>query len=594
MPLRFALLTLLVLINSWGQLKNDLVAPIADTILFNGKILTMNATDSVVQAIAIRQGKVMAVGSREAILRFSNTSTKLIDLQGRTATPGLIDSHLHFASVEPIYSINLSTIHNVPDALNALRQRASVAKAGEWILGQGWDEGKLAERRYLLASDLDKAAPNNPVWLTHTTGHYGVANTAALRLAHITDKTPDPTAGTIDRDAAGRPTGVLKEEAAMSLVTGLIPEYSRAQMRDGYLTMMANLNQEGITAIKDPGMEANNWSIYEELRNQGKLTIHLFALWRGGTALAQTQDALRHILSLPRPTDKASLQQDDRLISGGVKLFMDGSGGARTAWMTSDWNKNFTGVDKGNRGYPLTDPQTYRQQVAMIHNAGVHVGTHAIGDQAIDWVVDTYAQVLADKPTSGLRHSIIHANIPSDHAIAVMAQLEHQYDAGYPEAQAEFMYWIGDTYAGNFGAQRCLRLMPFQTYLHHSIQWGGGSDFPVTPFAPRLGIWSSMLRETLNGTYGRQPFGTAEAVDIHAAMRSYTTWAAHQLFLEDHIGSLETGKDADIAIWDRDPYTVAPAEIKDMKCEMTLFQGRIVYDGGSRHTAQAGSSFTAR
>jgi hypothetical protein len=154
---------------------------------------------------------------------------------------------------------------------------------------------------------------------------------------------------------------------------------------------------------------------------------------------------LQHILSLSRPTDKAALQKDDRLISGGVKLFMDGSGGARTAWMKADWNKNFTGIDAGNRGFPLTDPQVYRQQVELIHKSGIHVGTHAIGDQAIDWVVDTYAKVLAETPTKGLRHSIIHANIPTDHALDTMAELERNFDAGYPEAQAEFMYWIGDT-----------------------------------------------------------------------------------------------------------------------------------------------------
>jgi predicted amidohydrolase YtcJ len=158
-----------------------------------------------------------------------------------------------------------------------------------------------------------------------------------------------------------------------------------------------------------------------------------------------------------------------------------------------------------------------------------------------------------------------------------MAAMESQYDAGYPEAQGEFMYWIGDTYAGNFGPERCLRLMPFHTYLERGIHWAGGSDYPVTPFPPRLGIWASLARQTLNGTYGKQPFGTAEAVDIHSVLRSYTSWAARQLFLEKRIGSIETGKDADIAIWDRDPYTVPTSQVKDMKCMMTLFQGRVVY-----------------
>ena len=264
---------------------------------------------------------------------------------------------------------------------------------------------------------------------------------------------------------------------------------------------------------------------------------------------------------------------------------MDCSGGARTAWLYTDWNKNLTDIDTGNRGYPLTDPEIYRQQVRLIHNAGIHVGTHAIGDRAIDWVVDTYAEVLKEKPTKGLRHSIIHANIPTDHAIQTMAALEKQYDAGYPEPQAEFMYWIGDTYAGNFGTARSLRLMPFRTYLKEGVRWAGGSDYPVTPFPARLGLWASVARETLNGNFGKQPFGTAEAVDIHTALRSYTVWAAHQLFLDSRTGSIEAGKEADIAIWDRDPYTIPADQIKTMKCKMTLFQGRIVYqDDDSRET----------
>jgi len=152
----------------------------------------------------------------------------------------------------------------------------------------------------------------------------------------------------------------------------------------------------------------------------------------------------------------------------------------------------------------------------LFHQAGVHVGTHAIGDRAIDWVVDTYAEVLKEKPTRGLRHSIIHCNLPTDHAIAVMASLQKQYDAGYPEAQAPFMWWIGDTYAGNFGPQRSQRLEPFKTWLAKGVQWGGGSDYDVTPFPARYGIWASIERETLKGVYGKNPFGTAEAIDVCA------------------------------------------------------------------------------
>jgi predicted amidohydrolase YtcJ len=546
----------------------------ADTILINGKIITADANDSIAEAVAIKSGKILTVGSKAAVLRTRGPATHVIDLHGRTATPGLIDTHLHFQEVDAIYAIELSEVRDVAEVIQKVRDRVAKAKPGEWISGSGWDEGKLAERRYLYASDLDAIAPNNPVWLLHTTGHYGVANTAALKLAHIDAGTKNPAAGTIDHDASGRPTGVLKEDAAMELVTHLIPPYSHDQMRQGLLKMIADCNREGMTAAKNPGMGPEDWALYRELRDQDKITVHLFALWIGGRTLASTRAAITQIQALPKPTSHLA---DDVLISGGVKLYMDGSGGARTAWLYDDWNKNRNDTDANNRGYPTTEPEVYRAQVHLIHNAGIHVSTHAIGDHAIDWVVDSYAEALKEKPISGLRHGIIHANIPTDHAIATMAALEKQYDAGYPEIQAEFTWWIGDTYAGNFGPARSLRLVPLKTFQTHGIPWTGGSDYPVTPFPARYGIWASVVRKTLKGTYGEQPFGTKESVDVHAALKSYTLWAAHQLFLEDRIGSLEPGKDADIAVWDRDFYSVAPDAIKDAQCELTLFQGRIVY-----------------
>ena len=282
------------------------------------------------------------------------------------------------------------------------------------------------------------------------------------------------------------------------------------------------------------------------------------------------------------------------LFSGGVKMYMDGSGGARTAWMHDDWNKNLNDVDTGNPGYPATPPDEYRTMATDFHNAGVHVSTHAIGDRAIDWVVDTYAQALAAKPTKGLRHGIIHANTPTDHAIDEMARLQRDYDAAFPEASAGFMWWIGDTYAGNFGPVRNLRMKPLATWQKKGVRWGGGSDFSVTPYAARYGLWASVARETLNGTYGKTPFGMDEAVDVRTALKSYTIWAAHTMFLDDRVGSIEVGKDADLAVWDRDPYTVPTAALKDMKAELTLVGGRVVHRGPAFPAPQAASERSVR
>lgn len=547
-----------------------------DLILTHGTVLTVDPHDSVSQAIAIRDGKVLKVGTDVAILALAGPRTQVIDLHGRTATPGLIDSHAHVAEggLGEVISLQLGDATSVAEIVQRVRGRASQLKPGEWIQGQGWDEGKLAEHRYVLATDLDAAAPNNPVWLEQTTGHYGVANSYALRLGKVTTTTPNPPAGTIDHDRAGAPTGVLKEEAA-GLVTRLIPPPTPEQRRQGLLQMIETLHREGMTAFKDPDDTQPDWDAYRSLLDSGQLTVHVCVLWHAGTTVASAQEVIKTIQALPRPPHSLG---DGRLLSCGVKIYMDGSGAGRTAWVYQEWNKNQIEIDHGNYGYPAEDPAVYRQMVRLLHQADINVGTHAVGDRAIDWVVDTYAEVLREKPTLGLRHSVIHANFPTDHAIEVMATLQKQYDAGYPEMQPTFIWWIGDNYAGNLGRNRALRLEPLKTLLARGVQWTGGSDFDVTPIPARYGLWAAVERQTLKGTYGLHPFGTAEDVDVHAALRAYTAEGARQLFLEDRIGSLEPGKEADIAVWDRNIYSVPGSELKQMKCEMTFFHGKVMYE----------------
>ena len=556
-----------------GQSSSKINPESGDLILINGKIITVDANDSIAKALAIHDGKIAAVGTNKEIRKRSPKNARVIDLHGRTATPGLIDSHCHFDETSAIYGVELSKITKIGEAVDLVRQKVATQKPGEWITGSGWDEGKLAESRYITAADLDKVAPNHPVWLAHTTGHYGTANSFALRLAKISPETKDPKGGTIDRDANGLLTGVLKEEA-MALVTSLIPPYSKDQQRNGLLKMMADFNSEGMTAAKDPGTEGERWDLYRELLQQNKSTVRIFALLYGGRDMESARATFARLEAQPKPPETFG---DGMLLSGGVKLYMDGSGGGRTAWVYDPWFKKATEVDTGNTGYPNIDPPVYREMVKLFHDAGIHVSTHAVGDRAIDWVVDTYAALLKEKPTKGLRHGIIHCNIPTDHAIETMARLQRDFDSGYPETQAPFMWWIGDIYAASFGAKREQRLMPYKTFTQKHVLWAGGSDYFVTPYPARYGLWASVVRKTLNGVYGRQPFGTAESVDVHTALKSYTIWAAHQLFLEQRIGSLEPGKDADIAVWDRDLYTIPSDDLKNLHCELTLLRGKVVY-----------------
>lgn len=554
----------------------------ADTVLIHGRILTMDARDSVVQAIALRNGVILKAGSDAEVLNSAGhaANMRVIDLHGLSATPGLIDTHAHIAEggYDELFAIRLSDATSVADIVARVKARVASTKPGEWITGSGWDEGKLSEHRYVTAADLDVVAPHNPVWLTHTTGHYGVANSMALELAHISAATPDPAHGTIDRYAKGKPSGVLKESPAMSPVTSLIPAPTLDQMRQAILHIQDELHSEGMTAVKDPDITQVHWDAYKSLLDEGKLKERICVLWHAGSTLDSARAALAEINAAPRLPKSLG---DDRLLSCGAKIYMDGSGGARTGWVYDPWLRNSapdtTSSGQPNTGYPQVDPEEYRRMVRLLHQNGVPVGTHAVGDRAMDWVVDTYALVEKEKPVPGLRHSIIHANLPTDHALDVMSQLQKTYDAGYPEMQAEFLWWIGDIYAGNYGPKRDQRLIPLKTLQSRNIPWSGGSDFPVTPFAARYGLWASMSRQTAKGAHGPSPFGMAEAVDFRTALRSYTAWSARQMFLEKQIGSLEVGKKADIAIWDRDLNAITGDQVKDLKCVMTIFNGDIVY-----------------
>jgi predicted amidohydrolase YtcJ len=556
-------------------------APSADVVLMHGRIITVDPKDHVVEALAISRGKVIELGSNGVIQKLIGPDTRVIDLAGRAATPGLIDAHAHVvdSGLADLFEIKLSDTRSIQEILDRVAQRTTSARADEWIVGSGWDEGKLAEHRYPTAAELDRASPNNPVWLNNTTGHFGVANTRGLKLAGIDASTRAPAAGVIEHGADGQPTGILKE-AAMDAILRIIPPYSVEQRRRaiGYILPLAHA--EGMTGFKDPDISQEDWEAYRSLAIDRHLEAYVCVLFHTPPTLDEAKDTLSRIRKAQ--ADLPSLGPTSLSVCG-AKIFMDGSGVARTAWMYQDWNRTMTEIDSGNHGVPALDPAIYRQQVQLFVDSGVSVGTHAVGDRAIDWVADTYAAVLRSNPKRGLRLSIIHANFPTDHAISVMAELQRQFDSGIPETQAEFMWWLGDGYPGALGVARSRRMIPLRAYVERKMIWAGGSDSNVTPFPARYGLWASVARETLNGTYGKTPFGIAQSVDIHVALRSYTIWAARQLFIDKQTGSLERGKSADISIWDRDPYQVSTSLLKDMNCEMTLFQGKVVYERQARH-----------
>lgn len=554
----------------------------ADCILINGKIITMDDNDTVAEAIAIKDGKIIDVGSSREIMSKYEDSDLIIDLNGLTATPGLIDSHNHFPGATSLYVLDLSypNVRSIADIIDVVKKKVEALKPGEWVLGCGWDEEKLVDKRYIYAFDLDPVSPNNPVWLMHSSLHFGTANSYALRLANITRETPDPPGGVIDRDHEGYPTGLLRE-GAMDLIKRLIPPFSEEQEIEGLKNTCRQLNKEGITAVIDPGIgfiegvegaDITKLNRYKKLLEQGELTVRIFVLWLSGKTEEEAKALVDRLIKLK---EQLQAQCMDMIMIGGIKIFLDGVPG--TAWMYEEWNKDFYEVDKGNYGSTTIDPEVFMQLVKIYHNAGLHIEVHAVGDKAIDLALKSFIDALFEKPIKGLRHGIIHADVPSDRAIEWMAALQRTFDAGYVYVQPILMWWLGDYIASRYGPKRSLRYCPLKTYLEKGIIWGSGSDYPVNPHPPRIGIWSSVKRQTLLNKYGRDVFGREQAIDVYTALRSYTKWNAYLMFMEEKIGSIEIGKYADIAVWNKDLLSAPPDEVKDVKCVMTLFNGKIVY-----------------
>ena len=338
----------------------------ADLLLVNGRVLTVDSADRVAQAVGIAGNRIVVVGTTAEVERAAAPNARRIDLAGRTVTPGLLDAHTHFSEggAERLYVLDLSypIVKSIGDVAAAVRAKAAATPKGTWIQGRGWDEGKLAERRVITAKDLDTVSPNNPVVLTQTTGHYVVANSAALRVAGITNDTRDTPSGTIDRNSDGTPTGLLRESAA-GLVWRLVPPRSATEIEAGIRDFAKAFNAAGMTGLKDPGISSEEWDIYKKVERDSALTVRVFALWSGGRSVDEAKQLIAERAAITKPHESTG---DDHVIAGGVKLYADGSGGARTAWLYDDWNKGYRAVDTGNRGYPASNADTIRMLIRLL------------------------------------------------------------------------------------------------------------------------------------------------------------------------------------------------------------------------------------
>ncbi len=509
----------------------------------------------------MRGNRILGVGSNSDVRALAGSHTRQIDLGGRRVLPGLTDSHFHYYD----WALNRHRLE-LSAAASPADLRAQVARVtanmppGGWIIGQGWNETRWPDPRLITRADLDDLTPANPAILWRNDMHLAAANSLALQAAHISAETPDPPQGVIDRDASGRPTGVLRE-LAINLVRDVIPspteEEAVTAIHDGF----AELHRLGLTGVHDYRIMGGAdgppaFRAYQRLQASGELPLRMWMLLPG--------ERLNQAIEMGLRTGFG----DDTLRVGQVKFFSDGGQGARTAWMLEPYE------DTGGCGMPLTPMNEIAEAIRRAHRAGLAVAIHAIGDRANRELVAVFEQVLSSEQntTPSAPHRIEHLqNIrPEDvrrlGRLGVVASVQpiHVPD-DYPMIEKS----VGP---------RGRWAYPFRDLLKAGVPLAFGSDCPVADPNPLWGIHAAVTRQMRDGSpiggwYPDQRLSVAEAV------RGFTMGAALVSGREAELGSLTPGKLADLIVLDRDIFEIEPIEIAQTRVVMTIFDGQVVFGG---------------
>jgi predicted amidohydrolase YtcJ len=536
----------------------------ADLLLLNGKIVTVDFDFSIVEAIAVRDNKILAIGTTSDIMAWRGPGTEVLDLENRMVLPGLIDSHLHMVGTGVALSqINCRTppIISISDLVDAVREKAVEAKPGEWILGRGWDQAKLSDHRNPNKWDLDEASPENPVWLTRTCGHISVVNSRALEIAGVSKDTPQPVGGHIVKDENGEPTGLLQEGPAMDLVRQNIPPQDLENIAKAVKLASISFSEVGITGVIEAGIESLDMRAYQKVAREEELTVRVNMMLRGRVSGESAEESAARIMKFPMTTGYG----DDLLRFLGLKLLIDGGVGGRTALLREPYED-----DPENCGI-LTMPESDLQKRVDAGNlAGMMVGIHCAGGGAMDIVLNAFEETDKIKPIKGRRFAIIHAYQPTKKNFETC-----RYLGITVASQPSFLYYLGESYYENVGHKRSEWLKPHRAWIDNDIMVASGTDSPVTPYPPFPSLWASIARRT---EVNNVQMGTEQCITREEAIRLYTINGAYHTFEENIKGSIEPGKLADMIVIDRDILTCPLDDIRDTKVLRTILGGKTVYE----------------
>lgn len=537
----------------------------ADLIMVNGKVVTMDENGTVAEAVAVKDGNIVAVGTTKQVKELANSGTKVIDLEGRLMLPGFIDTHEHcIRRGLQLDWVNCKSppMRSLGDVIEALRMKAETKQKGEWVIGSWFDESQWKDKRFPNRYDLDKASTEHPIYLGRAGGHNSVANSLALELAGITKDTPQPPGGNIERDENGEPTGRLDEIAAMDMVRSLIPKPSGFKEVELLVENWPILEEQylswGLTTIHEAHIKAPEAHAYQVLNEEGKLRIRIGLMLDGMTPYNgyATSDLSRQGIRTP-------FKWSDRLCVVGVKVGTDGAMGSLTAALHEDYAN-----DPGNKGIIRCTKEDLTDEIVRCHVAGIRTCTHAIGDRAIDMTLDALEEAINSRPWPDHRHRIEHAGYVLPRQLERMARLKINVSASIG-----FCYPIGDSHITALGPDRLCGYYPMKSFRDHGVVAAGNSDGFGDNWA-LTGIFGCVTRKSRSGNY----LCKDEAVPIMDAIKVYTWNAAYLEGSEDLKGSIEPGKHADFVVLDRDITAVDPEKIIETKVLMTIVGGDVAYE----------------
>ena len=526
----------------------------ADLVIQNGPIITMDPKRGIVDAVAVLDGKIIAVGSKPEVKRLIGPMTEVVDLYGRACTPGLVNTHDHFLehgiSSAFIVDIRYPKARSIKEIVELLEARIKESPKDQWVIAHVWDETLLEEKRFPTRYDLDAVSPDNPVYIKRVF-QMGVANSRALELAGITKDTSDPEFGIIEKDANNEPTGLLRGWAS-PLVTDII-KWSHEDKLKAIQQACRDYHSVGFTTVIEPGLMSENIEAYRESHRRGELTHRVQVQVGFLRSLEETQWAV----------DNYVVGGDDMLRITGLKMAIDGGVGPRTALFYDGY------LDRPDvYGNQMLSQEELNKMVELGHRNGFQIAIHAIGDKAIDITMDAYEYAQVTSPRPDPRHQIVHCYFPTEKAKRQLVDLGVMVNT-----QTPFFYFLGESFLEALGEERCSDCMPVKTLSELGIPVGISHDATVTQPLPNIGLYASVTRKTIKGNI----LGTKESVDTETALSFYTTSAARHCFMEDKIGSIEVGKYGDFAVWNFNPLTVESERLKDWRCLMTFVDGKKVY-----------------